>query len=161
MEEGCQCTRQWDEVRAAGTHGSLEHWIITGQDGGWLIQDETLQHFHSWHRMVCGCTACGKEHVQLFISFDKSYTSYSRITVNILKISILGRTVKPISCSKNEDPVKYRLISDLNMMGEELLDWILQALEGKGREGKANPTVLLTQVGFLPEADLPGLTFGE
>lgn len=37
--------------------------------------------------------------MQLFISFDKSCTSYSRLTVNILKISILGRTVKPIGCS--------------------------------------------------------------
>ncbi|OPJ76595.1 hypothetical protein AV530_016251 [Patagioenas fasciata monilis] len=160
MEEGFQCTGQGDEVQAAGTHDLLQHWIIAGQDGGYLIEDETLQHFYSWHRMACGCTACGKKHVQLFISFDKPYTSYSRITANIVKISLLGKTVKPNLLRKNEDPVKYRLILDPNMMAEELLDQILQA-SYKNKTNKTNPTVLLTQVAFLPEGDLPGLTLGE
>lgn len=49
------------------------------------------------------------------------------------------------------------------MMAEELLDWILQALfkTKQKKTKKTNPTVLLTQVGFLPEGDLPGLTLGE
>lgn len=41
--------------------------------------------------MFPSVSLCNKEYVQLFISSDKSCTSYSRIKVNIPKISVLGR----------------------------------------------------------------------
>jgi len=64
---------------------------------------------------------------------------------------------------KNEDPVKCRIILDLNMMAEELLDWILQALFKTNRKKtkRTNSTVLLRKAGFLPEGDLLGLTLDE
>lgn len=48
-------------------------------------------------------------------------------------------------------------------MAEELPDWIPQApFKTKQKKAKkTNPAVLLTQAGFLPGGDLPGLTLGE